>query len=148
MDPIAMASAVVAVLSPFIAKGTEEFVKGVGKSAAEVAGAMLAKLKSRWFGDAEAKGTLEAFQTKPARHADTLTQVLAERLATDEDLRSALAGLLEQLGPQLRVVQQMITGSDVVGVRADELVGGSVDVTQHIDNGSNIVGADIKRIGG
>lgn len=147
MDPISLSSAVVAVLAPFLSKGAEEFTKAAGKSAGEAVSAMLGKLKSRWLGDAEAKGTLDAFEQKPERHRATLNEVLAERLASDGELKQSLTGMLDSLGPQLQVIQKMDRGTDVTGVKAAELNAGRVEVSQTIKQGERIVGADIGKIG-
>lgn len=149
MDPITatLAANVVAVLAPYVAVGTQEFVRNAGKDAYEKAKTMLASLKAKWSGDEEATDALTRFEGKPERYAPVLEDVLREKLTEDKELAMMLSTLLEEMGPSLEVVQKMEEGRKVTGIEAEEMSGGRATVNQDIRTGEDVTGARIRRIG-
>src|SRR5215207_10010697 len=102
-----LAANVVAVLGPYVSLGAQEFAKSVGKEAYEKAKSMLATLKARWAGDEEAARALTNFEEKPERYAPVLEDILREKLPQDEELATWLTMLLNEMGPNLEIVQRM-----------------------------------------
>jgi hypothetical protein len=148
MEPVTtIAATVIGVLSPYLAKGAEEFIKAAGKDAYEKAKMLLGTLKARWAGDKEASEQLARFEEKPERYRPVLEDILHEKLAQDNDLMTELNRLLQEMGPTLNVVMKMKEAEDVTGLEAKEMAGGRASVTQEIEKGKNVTGAKIDRIG-
>ncbi|MDQ5819475.1 MAG: hypothetical protein M3334_14055 [Actinomycetota bacterium] len=149
MDPViaGLAANVVAVLAPYAALGAQEFAKSVGKGAYEKAKGMLAVLKAKWTADEEAADALTRFEEKPERYAPVLEDVLREKLAEDKELAAVLSMLLNEMGPSLKVVQQMEEGRRVMGIEAEEMTEGGATVRQDIGRGEDVTGARIRHIG-
>jgi outer membrane lipoprotein-sorting protein len=148
MEPVTMiATAVISVLSPYLVKGAEEFIKAAGKDAYEKAKTLLATLKSRWANDQEASEQLARFEQKPERYRSVLEDILNEKLVQDENLATDLNRLLQEMGPTLNIVMKMKDAEGVTGLEATEMSGGRASVTQEIEKGKNITGAKIARIG-
>jgi predicted component of type VI protein secretion system len=149
MDPVTatLAANVMTVLMPYAAMGAQEFVKSAGKEAYEKAKSLLGTLKARWAGDKEAADTLARFEEKPERYQPVLEDVLEEKIAQDRKLAAELAALLEEMGPDLEVIQQMEEGRRVTGLEAEQMSGGRARVRQDIGRGEDVTGARIGRIG-
>jgi hypothetical protein len=149
MDPITatLAANVVAVLAPYVAVGVQEFVRNAGKDAYEKAKTMLAALRAKWAEDEEATDALTRFEEKPERYLPVLEDVLNEKLAEDKELAAVLSTLLNEMGPNLEVVQKMEEGRKVTGLEAEEMSGGRATVNQDIGRGEDVTGARIRHIG-
>lgn len=148
MDPISLASAAVGLLAPFVAKGAEKMADKLGEAGAQALTGLLARLRARWAGDAEAAGTLSAFEAKPERHAATLQEVLAERLQADPAFAQELASALQATGPVLHLHQEVGQAEQVTGLRAEHVGQGRIDLTQLVTKAGSVLGADIKTFGG
>lgn len=92
MDPVtisAIASSIVSVLSPLVAKGMEEVAKSVFKDA-------YGNIKERLKSDPENKKTLEAFEKNPVEAAPDMLKVLTNQMLIDEKLTQMLAAALSK----------------------------------------------------
>lgn len=149
MDPltIGLASGVMNVLMSCVKKGTEEFINAAGKDAYEKSKAVLGTLKRRWSGDKEAMETLEDFEEKPDRYKSAIEDILIEKLAQDKGLAEELQKMLNNMGPDLEIIQRMGIAENVIGLEADEAIKGKAKVTQEIERGKDVTGTRIKRIG-
>lgn len=147
MDLTAIAAGALSVLIPYAKKGAEEFARIAGEAAYNKAKKLLEFLEARWGGDKEAAENLERFQQKPERYQPVLEDILNEKLAQDADLAAELKQLLEDLGPDIQVIQKMKTAKHVTGVDADQMSEGKARVQQDIEDAERVTGARIKRIG-
>lgn len=149
MDTATLATSVIGVLTPLVVKGAREIATVAGEKVGEKASEMLSSLKRRWAGDEEASSTLERFEKNPTRYEPVLEDILHEKLDADEGLRDEMARLVDEIGPNLVVVQRLGSVSgEATGVDAGELNRGNVEVDQQADNVSGkITGARIDRIG-
>jgi hypothetical protein len=147
MDPITLATTVIGIISPFVAKGAQEFVSKVGEEAFEKTKQLFSYLKSKWTGNDEAASTLNNFEKKPERYEAVLKSILEEQINNDTDFANELSRKVNDLKPYLEIIQKMKKGEDVVGVQAEEMRSGTVKVTQEIEEGKNVKGTDIKIIG-
>ena len=149
MDPVTvtLATNVMTVLMPYAAMGAQEFVKSAGKEAYEKAKSLLGTLKARWAGDEEATDTVARFEEKPERYRPVLEGILEEKITQDKQLAAELATLLEEMGPDLEVVQRMEEGRRITGLEAEQMSGGRAKVRQDIGRGEDVTGARIGRIG-
>jgi hypothetical protein len=151
MDPItitALTTNVMAVLLPLISKGAEAFASEVGKGAYEKAKAMLTILKERWSEDNEAVDNLTRFEANPKRYEPVLSDILQEKLSTDQDLAARLSQLLQEMDvASLEIIQRIDKAEGVTGLDAEEMTGGSAKVMQEIKDAKNTIGAKIKKLG-
>lgn len=149
MELASLVTAVMTVITPFVKKGAEEFIGGAGKDAYEKAKTIFNKLKERWAGaeDKEALSLLNNFEKKPERYQLILEEVLQENLAQDKELFDQLSILFQEIAPKLEVIQNMNEASDVTGLKANKMNKGTARVIQDINQGKNILGAEIDSIG-
>ena len=147
MDPATIATGVLTVLMPYVAKGAKEFISVVGEVGYEKAKGLMEKLKSKWSGDKEVTSTLENFEAKPERYKPVLEDIMHEKLAKDPELANELSKMLQEMGPTLTIIQEMDEARGVTGLAAGEVNSGNVSVTQKIKKAEDVTGAKIDRIG-
>jgi len=149
MDPIStLVGSVMGVLMPYVVKGAEEFARLAGEAAYNKARHLLDTLKAKLAGDKEAIDGLTRLEEKPERYQPVVEDILKEKLSQDKDLAAELERLLKEMGPDLEIIQKIKVGEKVTGLEADEMVGGKAKVTQEIEEGKDVTGAKIKRMGG
>jgi hypothetical protein len=104
LELAALAATVVGkFLVPLFTKGSDKLTdelaeKGGGAVANGLVGtakSLWAKIKDRFDGDEE-RSVVTLFETRPEAQASTLEELLRERLATDDELRTALSELVEK----------------------------------------------------
>jgi hypothetical protein len=149
MDPVTanLATSVMTVLIPYAAKGAEEFAKSVGKDAYEKAKSLLSILKTRWAGDKEAMDTLTRFKEKPERYQTVLEDILVEKVAQDKELAKELFNQLNNMGPELEIIQKMKEARRVRGLEVEEMNKGRARVYQDIERSEDLGGGKFGRIG-
>ena len=150
MDPLTIAAGLVALFIPMLTKAGEEFGGKVGTAVYEKTGQLLARLKRRWAGDTFAEQTIARFEADPHRYGDYLQDLLVERIEDDRELREELArslGEIQEIGPELKVVQRARDVVRLTGLRAREISGGTVNVTQEVAKGEDVTGVEIGMIG-
>ena len=129
-----------------VAGGT---LQSLGEDALHASKTLLASLRARWSGDEAALSLLTTAQNSPAalsaEQQDRLMSLLAQTLEEDEQLRSQAESLVASV-PQLRVVQNIVQGQDVVGVEAQEFASGQVEVQQNLQKAEGVTGAKIGSI--
>ena len=96
MDPISIATAAVAALSPYLIKTGERVAGAAGDAAFECAQALFAKLKLRFADQRTAQVALQdlADDPKDADNAAGLRKELKKLLAADPDFQQELADLI------------------------------------------------------
>src|SRR6516162_4951842 len=91
-----LAATVLSILSPYVAKGAEEFAKEAGKAAFNKAGEILKAIHKKFAGDEEAQEALQNFQKKPARYELLLQEILNEKIEGDESFKAEIGELLKE----------------------------------------------------
>jgi hypothetical protein len=149
MELASLITAVMTVITPFVKKGAEEFIASAGKDAYEKAKTIFNRLKERWTGDEdkEALSLLSNFEKRPDRYHLILEEVLQEKLGQDKELFNQLSLLFQEIAPKLEVIQNMNEAEDVTGLKANKMNKGTAKVIQDINQGRNILGAEIDSIG-
>ncbi|SNY23398.1 hypothetical protein [Paractinoplanes atraurantiacus] len=123
-------------------------LSAVEDAAADGASGIFAKIKSWWSGDSSASGDLERFTAEPEIYQPVVEARLISKLADDPAMQAELAALLQSAGPGVDVFQSIATAHGVTGAKVEQMLSGRVTVRQEIkDASSNVVGADIKRLG-
>lgn len=150
MDPATIATltgSVLSVITPYVAKGADEFAKLVGEAAFAKAKALFAALKQKFSPDREAADTLARFEEKPQRYQPVLEDILSEKLAKDPEFAAEVERHIKEMGPVLEVVQRMKEADGVVGIQANRMASGTARVTQEIDMAKQVTGMKIDNIG-
>ncbi|BDA76388.1 hypothetical protein CAL7716_105540 (plasmid) [Calothrix sp. PCC 7716] len=150
MELTTLITALMAVITPFVKKGAEEFAGAAGHNAYDKAKAIFSRLRDRWSneGDQEASDILKKFEEKPERYEAILKDILSEKLAQDKELFEQLSTLLKSDNtPNLNIAQNLEEGEDVTGVKANRMNKGTANINQDIKQGKKITGADIDSIG-
>ena len=147
MDPATIAATVVSVLAPYAIKGAKAFAQAAGEVALSQAKKLIDMLKQRWSADEEASSVIQNFEKKPERYQSALQDVLEEHVRQDPSLATELQSQLQSMGPVLRVVQEIDIGRHVTAVDADEILSGSLDVTQKIRDAQDATVIRIKKMG-
>lgn len=148
-----LAASAVAIISPFIKKGTEAFASElateIGEDAAKVTVAKIKslfdKIKSKFRGDNEAEDAVRHFEEKPDRYSSTVQDILKEKLDEDNDFAMDLDKLVKR--PNLNIIIKMAEVKKAKGLTAKKLSSGNANIKMEIDKGEEIVGADIEEIG-
>lgn len=142
-----LASDVVSVLIPYLSKGADEFAKEAGKAAFARTKNLLETIKKRWSGDKEATTSLELFEEKPIRYESAIRDILKERLEYDDEFAVQLQKTLDNMRPEIEIIQKMKVGEKIIGLDADEMPKCRATVTQEIDQAKDVTGARIRKIG-
>ena len=98
MDPVTIAAAAVAALSPYLAKAGEKIADAAGEAAWKKVGDLYDSLKHKFAGKPAAQGALEDLVKDPT-DADTqaaLRKELKKLLAEDGDMLNELSAMLDQ----------------------------------------------------
>jgi hypothetical protein len=100
MDPVSIAAAVVAAVTPYLAKAAGKFAESAGSAAFEQGGKLFEKLKARF---AAAPAETKQLQDLQADPADTLNQaavqkLLRDALKNDPAFMAEIASLLNPVG--------------------------------------------------
>ena len=147
MDPKQLAATVVSLLLPWAVKSGKEIIDAAGEVAYTKTKALVDKLKARWSGNEKATTTLEYFEEDPETFEGALTKTIERELEQDEAFAHEVKGMVDDLGPRLKILQEMDEGNDVTGLRADAFNKGEAEITQKIKKGTKITGADLGSIG-
>jgi hypothetical protein len=96
--------------------------------------------------DREASDALTYLTQKPDRYQPILEEILTEKLE-DRELASLLSRLVQEMRPQLEVIEKMKVGKQIIGIEAEQMTGGTAKAQQELEQGENVTGAKIKTIG-
>ena len=146
MEPMTaiLASKAVDILAPYVAKGGEEFAKLAGEAAYKKCKCLLDILRRSWQGDNEASINLKLFNDKPERYKPMIKEILKEKMDESKDLTTEIQRIVEDIGPDIEVIQRIKIGEKITGLEADEIEGVKARVIQDMDQGKDITGAKIK----
>ena len=151
MDPATIAAGAAALLAPYLKKAGEEFAGEAGKYVQEKARVLWQKIRAKLDGDPPAKVVLDKFEANPDAHAEEFKAKVEEKIGADKPLGDQISADVADVkakAPYVRVVQKIKEAEDVVGVKANRLKAGTVDVDQGIEVAKGkIVGVDIGDIG-
>lgn len=150
MDPGTIAASVVALLSPYLAKATEEFAGEAGKTAFEKAAGLWRRINAAFGADEPSAAILKAFELEPALNVEQLKAALEARMAADQQFANVISAEIDEIrraSPHVRVVQKMIEVETLVGVKAKRLRAGTVDVGQEVKTATNVTGVELDEIG-
>jgi hypothetical protein len=148
MEPITtLAATAISILTPYVAKGAEEFAKAAGKEVYEKTKRLYSYVKEKLSGNDEAVATISLYEKNPARHGEALEGILAEEMEKDKKFAEGVSRELEEIGPYIHIILKMEEGEGVIGMEADEFKAGRANVEMDIKKGKNITGGKYKKIG-
>jgi hypothetical protein len=126
MDPVTIASAAVAALSPYLAKAGEKIADAAGEAAWKTVGNLYDSLKHKVAGKPAAQGALEDLVKDPT---DADTQAA---------LRKELKKLLAEDGDMLRELSAMLDQTKASGVSFNNHIAGNVGSITQIGNAGDV----------
>ena len=144
MEPLA--ASVISLVSPFLAKGAEEFAKEAGKEALAQVKALVERLALWWKGDAVAGALVSAFRTKPVDSARMLGMSLTTALNDDASFAADVGRLVSAADPYVEVVQRIKVAEGVTGADIGEMLRGTLRVVQEMETAKDVTGAKIKTL--
>jgi hypothetical protein len=147
MDPITLVTSAVTLLSPYVAKGAEEFAKELGKDAAQKARDLYTYLKNKFSADSEESQILSLFEKKPEKYERNLTEVLQERAQNDSDFVDELQKHVDSAAPYIKVVQSLKGAKKAVGADVETVTTGTFDIQQDAEGSEETIGFRAKRVG-
>lgn len=147
MDPVAIATAAIAALAPYLVKAGEAVATELGKRGLTKGEAILRALWSRWGGRPDAKERLASYVADPATGREELTATLAGDIAADPSFASALDTLLKGGPPEVFVRQTIGEADEVIGAEIEEMLRGRLEVEQKVRKAGTVTGAKIGRMG-
>jgi hypothetical protein len=120
MDPISLATAAVAVLSPYLAKAGEGAAKKIGEEAVDGAGKLIGWMRTKLGGAAQkALDDLAAKPNSELNQTDLRTQ-LAKALEADPALAAELQAMLPRQATEAGAMTQDVSGA---GAKAQQIRG-------------------------
>lgn len=147
MDPITVASAVMAALSPYLVKAGETIAGEVGKGALSKGAALFKVLYARWSGDETAKQRLALAGESPEKRGQ-LESAVAMELARDPAFAESVQKLLaDGSKPEVFVELEVGKDSDVLGASIDDLRRGLVNIVIKAGDHSKVKGFEGKTVG-
>jgi len=99
MDPTAIATTTIAILSPYLAKAGEAAANKVGEAAWEKAAEIYDAIQARFVQDDDddyPSQTLKRFEEQPDSRKAALQEILEEILSQDSDFAQSLSHLLKE----------------------------------------------------
>ena len=143
-----LVASIISIISPYLAKGAEEFAKSAGKAAFDRTKVLVERLMEWWKNDPIATTAVTSFQSDPERYGKLLGVQLDHDLAKDEAFADELHALVDSLGPYVDVIQRMEVARGVTGAEIGTLVSGQVRVEQDIRDAKNATGYKGDKVGG
>ena len=153
MDVQVMATAAMALLSPYLAKAGEAFAKEAGEKLVEKASALYQAVKKKLKGDPYAEQTLARAEEKPASEGRqaALKDVLTEKMEEDADFAATVRQLVEEAkaadtrnviawGERSVAVGRDVTGSTIITGDGNVVGDGSTSQVVKAEGGSTISG--------
>jgi hypothetical protein len=144
----ALAVAAISLVAPYLAKGAESFAEEAGSRAVGVVRALADRLQLWWSHEPVAAAAVEHLADDPKQYAIVLGNLLSARLAEDAAFASDLQRLVDDVAPQVTVVQRVEVAKGVTGVDIEEAVRGDFSVHQEVKHADEVVGLKAKRVGG
>jgi hypothetical protein len=119
----------------------------VEETAKDAATSLFAKVKAWFSADDAAADDLRKFEAEPDIYTPVIEARLVKKLTAEPAMQAEFAALLDDLGPQVEVFQTIAEAHGITGAKVDEIIRGRVHVDQRVDNASDVVGVEIKRMG-
>src|SRR5690348_7349270 len=143
-----LAATVIAIISPYLAKGAEEFARSAGKAAFDGTKALVERLGRWWKNDPIADAAAKSLPSDPQHYGKMLGAQLEHQLTKDEALAKDLRSLVDQMGPSVDVIQKIEVARGVTGADIGSLISGQVRVQQDIRDAQDVVGFKADKVGG
>ena len=147
MDPVTIGAAVVTLLTPYAKDAGKELVKSVGEAGVQKTKDLMRWLKTKFAGDPVASSDLSRFEKDPKAFAPGLEATIVSKAQNDAAFSTELEQRVNELGPVLKIVQEFEHSTDMIGLDADAVKSGQIDVTQKGKTAERPIAAKVKTIG-
>jgi hypothetical protein len=91
--------------------------------------------------------SLERFAAEPNVYQSVIEKRLVEKFETEPEMQAEFVTMMEQVGPQVDVFQEIAKANGITGSRVAKMLSGNVNVKQKIKHGKNVKGVGIKQMG-
>lgn len=135
------------MITPYLVKGGEAFAEEVGKATYQKVTDLVHRLEAWWKGDPVAQAAASAVPANPELNAKRLGGMLDDAFEGDPAFVADVRRLMDDLGPEVKVIQEMKLANGVTGAEIGRMISGRVTVTQTIDEATNVTGFKADEIG-
>jgi len=147
MDPVTIGVSVVTLLTPYVKDAGKELVKAIGEAGVQKTKDLMQWLKTKFAGDPVASSDLSRFEKDPKAFAPGLQATIDSKAQNDPAFSAELEHRVNELGPVLKIVQEFEHSTDMIGLEADAVKSGQIDVTQKGKTAERAIGVKSKTIG-
>ncbi|MFC3685631.1 hypothetical protein [Hydrogenophaga luteola] len=149
MEPLSVATAVLAVITPYLTKAGDGVLEELGKQGLAKAQAVFQALTARWHNKPKALQRLKAYAGDPVLGREGLLAALRTEIDDDDDFAAALKALLEGLlQPEAFIRQQVGQHGEALAADILNFRGGSLDVEQVGADNAKLIGIRVDNFGG
>ena len=149
MDPLSIATAVLAVITPYLTKAGDGVLEELGKQGLVKAQAEFKALTARWQDKPKAQQRLKAYADDPALAREGLLAALRTEIDDDDDFAAALKALLEdRLKPEAFIRQQVGAHGEALGADILNFHIGNLRVEQIGEDSAKLTGLKADNFGG
>lgn len=149
MDPLSTATAVLAMMTPYLTKVGDGALEELGKQGLIKAQAVFKALTARWQDKPKAQQRLKAYADDPALGRESLLAALRTEIDDDDDFAAALKALLEdKLQPDAFILQQVGAHGEAVGADILNFRSGKLSVEQIGADNAKLTGLKADDFGG
>jgi hypothetical protein len=147
MDPISLATTVVAALAPYAVKGGEAVAAELGKKTVAGGAQVLKALWTRWRGNPDREARLKAFVEGAGGGSEELQLAIVAELASHPDFADTLSGLLANEVPKANIEQIAEDVENMTGVEVADMIRGDMTIKQDARRVKNLTGLRVGTFG-
>jgi hypothetical protein len=147
MDPATLATATLAILTPFARDAAKDLAKTVGEIGYEKAKDLFAYLKEKLTNDPVAATDMSRFESNPVDFEPGLKATITKKAQDNPEFAAELERRIDEVGPAITVFQDIKNGKKLVGLEADEMRSGRLVVSQKAEKVDDVIGPRITKIG-
>jgi len=147
MDPVTIGASVVTLLAPYAKDAGKELVKTIGEAAVQKTTELMQWLKTKFAGDPVASSDLSRFEKDPTAFAPGLQATIDSKAKEDPAFSAELGQRVKALGPVIKIVQEFEQAKNLIGLDAEAVKSGQIDVTQRGKTAEQTIGVKGKIIG-
>jgi hypothetical protein len=148
MDPILLATAVVAALAPYATKSGEAVAADLGRKTFAGGERVLKALWARWRGNPDREAPLKGFFSGAEGGSEELKLAVAAEVASHPDFADVLRALVTDEVPQARVEQIAEDVENMTGAEIAEMIRGIITIKQEATRVKDVTGLKIGTFGG
>jgi hypothetical protein len=147
MDPISLATSVMAALAPYAVKGGEAVAAELGKKTVAGGAKVLKALWTRWRGDPDREARLKAFVEGAEGGSEELKLAILADLTSHPTFADTLSGLLANEIPKTSIEQIAEDVENMTGAEVAEMIRGNITIKQNVKQVKSLTGLRVGTFG-